>query len=86
MNERYALTGAQCLDGYLVYIVHECFVHKYNMSVDFSLSTRDLTVRSGSVDVNGGEFHKIINIFLHENYDQFNAVINDIAVFEVLFL
>jgi hypothetical protein len=55
------------------------------MSVDFRLSTRDLTVRSGSVDVNGGDFHKIINIVLHENYDQFNAVINDIAVFEVSF-
>jgi hypothetical protein len=51
----------------------------------FSLSTRDLTVRSGSLDVNGGEFHKVINILLHENYDQFNAVINDIAVFEVPF-
>lgn len=53
------------------------------MHVNFRWSASHFNVRSGSVDVNGGEFHKVLNKVVHENYDVLNAVINDIAIFEV---
>jgi secreted trypsin-like serine protease len=42
-----------------------------------------MSVRSGSVDVNGGERHQVTKIVMHEDYDEVDSWNNDIAVLEV---
>jgi secreted trypsin-like serine protease len=42
-----------------------------------------MSVRSGSVDVNGGERHQVTKIIMHEDYDKYDSLNNDIAVLEV---
>ncbi|XP_065336417.1 trypsin-1-like [Cloeon dipterum] len=46
-------------------------------------SAGDLSLRSGSVDVNGGERHQVTNIIMHESYDPIDSWNNDIAILEV---
>ncbi|CAB3378582.1 Hypothetical predicted protein [Cloeon dipterum] len=43
----------------------------------------ELTMRSGSLDIYGGDLHQVINYTTHANYSAFYSSNNDIAIIEV---
>ncbi|XP_059474617.1 trypsin-1-like, partial [Neocloeon triangulifer] len=63
-------------------IISETFVLTASHCVD-GRSPSDLSVRSGSVNVNDGTRHQVTNIIMHESYDALDSWNNDIAILEV---
>jgi hypothetical protein len=51
----------------------------------YSLSFDDLIIRSGNINITAGQLHKVVKVFVHEDYafDLENSLPNDIAIAEV---
>ena len=61
----------------LIYYVTYIFI--------FSFSASDLSIRSGSINITGGERHEVVRIIQHEDYDPNNSYDADIAIVEVAY-
>jgi len=46
----------------------------------------DLSISSGSINIDGGELHEVVRVIKHEGYNPNNSYDADIAILEVTFI